>query len=153
MPCNNIFELAEQIWSEIGSPASITVDAIAARLGSSYYIGKLMNLTDECFTFDSNKNVIPELGSEILGIFSEMYKSDYYNQKIMELFGAGGLDWVTMKEGDTTITRVNSTEKAKVFKDMKKQADYNVRFLVASYLNNGVKPTSSDFHNVAPGSN
>lgn len=152
MACNNLYELAEQVWGEVGSPASLTIDAIAARLGSSYYIGKLMNLTDECFTFDNDRNITPEISPEVLGIFSEMFKSDYYNQKIMELFGAGGLDWVTMKEGDSTITRANSTEKAKIYRDMKNQADSNVRFLVASYLNNGVKPSSSDFYDVAPGS-
>lgn len=143
-------DMADAIWFDLGSPSSITPSAIVSRLTSNFFIGKLNNLLDICLSFDSNGVLLSEEDwtTEEQNIYMELYKNNYYAQKIMENLGAGSLGFTTIREGDTTLTKVSPTEIAKTYQMLKTNSDENLKNLVNSYLNNKVRPTSNDFYDI-----
>lgn len=149
-------DLASAIWYDIGQPTSLTPDAIQTRLQSNFFIGKLNNLIDTCFSFDTSGNILVNkvldtediFGSEEQNIYIELYKNNYYAQKIIENLGAAGISWTSIKEGDTTINRAAPTEIAKNFQNLKNNSDDVLRNLVTSYLINKNRPYSNDFYDI-----
>lgn len=143
-------DISDAIWFDLGSPTSLTPDAIATRLASNFFIGKLNNLLDLCLIFDSAGDLTPleDFGSEEQNVYIELYKNNYYAQKVMENLGAGSLGFTTIREGDTTLTKVSPTEIAKNYQTLKNNSDENLKNLVNSYLNNKVRPTSNDFYDI-----
>lgn len=140
-------DISWAIWEDIGQPSAITVDAIKARLESNYFVGKLNNLIGTCYSF-INGVCTPEMGNEEQAIYAELYKNNYYSLKIMENLGAGGLGFTTIKEGDTTITKVSPTEIAKNIQVLKNNSDESLRNLIYSYSSNNSNPESSDFYDI-----
>ena len=149
-------DLASAIWYDIGQPTALTQDAIQTRLQSNFFIGKLNNLIDTCFSFDTSGNIlvnkVPDtedaFGSEEQNIYIELYKNNYYAQRIAENLGAGGIAWTSLKEGDSTVNKVSPTEIAKTYQTLKNNSDEVLRTLVNSYLNNKTRPYSSDFYDI-----
>lgn len=149
-------DLATSIWDDLNQPTSLTVDAIQTRLQSNFFIGKLNNLINTCFSFDSSGNLLVNgvldtegvFGSEEQALYIELYKNNYYTTKITENLGAGGITWTSIKEGDTTINRSSKTDIASKFQVLKTNSDDNLRSLVTSYLNNKNTPYSSDFYDI-----
>lgn len=137
------------IWYDVGQPTSLTPDAIQSRLETDFFVGKLNNLLDLCFSFGPS-GISPEddFGSEEQNVYIEIYKNNYYAQKVMENLGAGSLGFTTIREGDTTLTKVSPTEIAKNYQLLKNNSDENLRNLVSSYLNNKVRPNSNDFYDI-----
>ncbi len=56
-------------------------------------------------------------------VYIELYKNNYYAQKVMENLGAGSLGFTTIREGDTTLTKVSPTEIAKTYQTLKNNSD------------------------------
>lgn len=137
------------IWYDVGQPTSLTPDAIQSRLETNFFVGKLNNLLDLCFSFGVS-GISPEadFGSEEQNVYIEIYKNNYYAQKVMENLGAGSLGFTTIREGDTTLTKVSPTEIAKTYQTLKNNSDENLKNLVNSYLNNKVRPSSNDFYDI-----
>jgi hypothetical protein len=140
-------EMSWAIWYDIGQPTSLTVDAIQARLESNFFVGKINNLLGTCFSFVGGV-ITPDMESSEQDIYMELYKNSYYSQKITENLGAGGLGFTTIKEGDTTFTKVSPTELAKNYQVLKTNSDENIKNLVNSYLSNKSGALSSDFYDI-----
>ncbi len=149
-------EISWAIWYDLNQPTSLTVNAIQTRLQSNFFIGKLNNLINTCFSFDSSGNILVNgvldtegvFGSEEQALYIELYKNNYYGTKITENLGAGGISWTSIKEGDTTINRASVTDIASKFQVLKTNSDDNLRALVVSYLNNKNRPYSNDFYDI-----
>lgn len=76
-----------------------------------------------------------ELTSEQESIFTMMYMSSYY-KKAAQSSNAGvgdGIDWITIREGDSTVTRTNKNEVAKSYLAMRKQTNEELDKLIAAY--------------------
>lgn len=144
MPCAYITDLATLIYSDLGSPSDISVSSIQTKLVSSGFLGKLNNKISTCYSIVSG-DISPELGNEEQAIYSQMYKSEYYSRKISSIFGGTDINWTTVKDGDSEITRSSQTEVGKLFKDLKRQSDEELGNLVASYRVNASPPSTIDY--------
>lgn len=149
MACAYLTDLANRIWNDIGEPSSPSVSAIQAKLTSASFLGRLNVLISTCFALESG-DITPEMGIEEQAIYALMYKGDYYAKKITENLAASAVSWTTIKEGDTAITRVAETEKAKVFKDLKRQTDEQLVREVGFYKSHLGTPRAINFENPPP---
>ena len=74
------------------------------------------------------------LTSEQESIFTLMYLSRYYGQTAQSAnSGVGAVDWITIREGDSTVTRTNKNEVAKSYLAMRKQTNEELDKLIAAY--------------------
>lgn len=144
MACAYITDLATLIYGDLGSPGDISVSSIQTKLVSSGFIGKLNNAISSCYSIVSG-DISPELGVEEQAIYAQMYKSEYYSRKISSIFGGTDINWTTLKDGDSTITRSSQTEVGKLFKDLKRLSDEEMNKLIAAYRVNASSPSTIDY--------
>ncbi len=75
-----------------------------------------------------------ELTGEQESIFTLLYMSRYYGQAAQSAnSGVGAVDWITIREGDSTVTRTNKNEVAKSYLAMRKQTNEELDKLIAAY--------------------
>jgi hypothetical protein len=86
----------------------------------------------------------PEMGSEEQAIYKANFDAFFYGREgKMSLYGSyGSSAWTTLKEGDSTVTRVNRSELARTYQIYAKEAQNNVDYLVKLYLKNRASPQS-----------
>jgi hypothetical protein len=74
---------------------------------------------------------------EEYAIYKQMYLIKYYGKKSLDVMNGvieiGGSDWITLKEGDSVITRSNKNEIAKTFRGLATDAKEELNNLIASY--------------------
>lgn len=89
--------------------------------------GMLSARLAECFT--------GELTPEQESIFTQMFLVNYYGKAAQSAnSGVGGsVDWITIREGDSTVTRTNKNEVAKSYLAMRKQTNEELDKLIAAY--------------------
>jgi len=68
-------------------------------------------------------------------IYKQMYLYEFYTKKTRQVLRGidNNVDFITLKEGDTTITRVNRNEIAKTYKSLAKDAQEEMEKLVSAY--------------------
>jgi hypothetical protein len=74
-----------------------------------------------------------------MAIYKKIFEVDYYAKSARNvLHGAAGLvpgqDWVSLKEGDSSITRSNRNEVARTYKTLSKDTTDELNRMVNSYL-------------------
>lgn len=125
-------------------------------------LGHLNNQIDGCFEvipYYSNAGKVtglgiePQLGNQEQAIYKANFDAFFYNREAkMALSGAYSLGaWTTLKEADSTVTRVNRSELARTYQIFKKDAQDNVNNLVKQYLKSKSKPQSVDGTDVVDG--
>lgn len=144
MPCAYITDLATLIYNNLGAPSDVSVSSIQTKLVSTGFLGKLNNSINTSYVI-ANGDILPELGINEQALYSEMYVSEYYGRKINQIIGGTEISWTSIGDGDSKITRSSQTEMAKVFKDLKKQADEEIIRLTNSYRVNASAPGTIDF--------
>lgn len=144
MPCAYITDLATLIYGNLGSPSDLSVSSIQTKLVSAGFLGGLNNSINTSYSIVSG-DISPELGINEQNIYSQMYSSEYYARKIMQIAGGTDINWTSVQDGDSRITRSSQTEVGKLFKDMKKQSDEKLDKLVGSYRINASTPSSVEY--------
>lgn len=144
MPCAYITDLATLIYNNLGSPSDISISSIQTKLVSTGFLGKLNNSINTSYSI-VNGDISPELGVNEQNIYSQMYISEYYTRKIMQIAGGTDISWTSIQDGDSRITRSSQTETAKMFKDMKRLADEEIIRLVGSYRVNASGPSTIQY--------
>ncbi len=104
-------------------------------------IGELNGLTNEEFYVNDTGAIEIAVGSGLLpieeNIFSTLYEIHYYEKASRDSlrgFTYGGdTDWITLKEGDTTIQRQNKNSVAKTYRDLKVDTTDRLNDLVGRY--------------------
>lgn len=68
-------------------------------------------------------------------IYKQMYLHEFYTKKTRQVLRGidSAVDFVTLREGDTTITRTNKNELAKTYRSLANDAKEELERLVASY--------------------
>lgn len=72
---------------------------------------------------------------EEASIYKQMYLHEFYTKKARQVLRGidSSVDFITLREGDTMITRTNKNELAKTYKSLAADARQEVERLVASY--------------------
>jgi hypothetical protein len=109
-------------------------------------LGKLNASIDSCYEIDrltgvsgvvTGREINPWLGAEEQSIYKKLFDYEYFNRQAKyALSGVGGrvAEWVSIKEGDSSVTRVNKSEMAKTLKGMARDAKDDLDSLIKNYL-------------------
>ena len=103
-------------------------------------IGELNGLIHEEFSVDTTGN-IRAAGTGLApveeNIFSTLYELFYYQKSSREALRSftysDSVDWITLKEGDTTIQRQNKNSVSKTYVDLSKEANSRLDNLLYQY--------------------
>ena len=103
-------------------------------------IGELNGLLHEEFSVDTTGN-IRAAGTGLApveeNIFSTLYELFYYQKSSREALRSftysDSVDWITLKEGDTTIQRQNKNSVSKTYMDLSKEANSRLDNLLYQY--------------------
>ncbi len=150
MPCAQITDLANAIWNDLSQPSSTPVSYIQSKLTSNAYIGQLNVLTANCYTIISG-DIAPPLGTDEQGIYALMYERDYYTRKVNDLANGTDINWITLKDGDSTIVRSNIVDQMRLYRDMQKQLNDQLGKSVAAYRQDASTSKSVDFYGIDNG--
>lgn len=148
MSCELLGIYSSGVWEDLGQPSGISPAYISGYIIDN--LGRLNILIDTCFSGDGSGCVTPALSIFELAIAGEMYKESFYSKKIRDSLGANGYgeQWISIREGDTSIQRASPTQVAREYRELKKDATNNIQNLSYLYKNNLVVPHSIDFANV-----
>lgn len=139
-----IADIANEIYIELGQPA---VDPTMAFIITwlRYNVGELSILIGEDFAITPDKlEIDPELNDMQKSIFKKMFLVDYYRGLIEKSLSAAGylgnepgkIGWVSLREGDSQITRANPNEVAKSYRSLMKDQAEDLDGLVKNYKAN-----------------
>lgn len=84
--------------------------------------------------------VYPEMNGEEAAIFEKLFECEFYKRQVrysaqgMANRISDGSDWVSLKEGDTHITKINRNEILKNFRAVADSAKGDLEFMVLNYL-------------------
>lgn len=99
-------------------------------------IGLLNNKIFTNFSVE-NSQFIPtdQFKQEERAIYKQMYLYEFYTKKTRQVLRGidSSVDFITLREGDTTITRTNKNELAKTYRGLANDAREEMERLVSSY--------------------
>lgn len=130
-------ELATEIFeTEFDSDSDVVTEVkIEAWLEAN--LGKLNILLESCYEGSD-----PVWSGEEPDIYKLMYLKDFYTKKAAKTLRGidGGIDFITVKEGDTVITKTNKNEVAKTYRGLAKDAGDELEDLVDKYRRYNSQP-------------
>jgi hypothetical protein len=157
MSCPIIENISNDLWEEMGSPTNLSASSIETKLLSSGYIGNFDILVNGCHYLDydysiSGYCITPTLSSDEQSIYYQLYLTDYYKRRINEVLtlnnGSTSTMWTNIKEGDSSITRSNPVDMAKVLKDSYVESKKSLEKLIDDYKKNSSNSVSIDYLNI-----
>jgi hypothetical protein len=147
MNCPYFNDFIRSVYEEIGEDAGYSHEYLAYWFAGNYNLGRLNTLIDTCYSGSYTTGeygemtdyvIAPEMGSEETSIYQKIFELDFYNKQARNtLKGAAGYnggDWVSLKEGDSSITRANRNEVAKSYKSLAQDTKSELEKMVQSYL-------------------
>lgn len=131
---SEINELALQIVDSefdylTGTDRSCRISSVESWL--LYNIGRL---NSRIYTSYSGEN--PQMKLEERNIYANMYLKNYYSneaQRVLKNMSSDTIQWLTLKEADTTVTLQNKNEVAKTYLSMSKSAGEDLERQIAAY--------------------
>jgi hypothetical protein len=141
-------DFIQSVYDEIGEQAGYSQEYLANWFAGNSNLGRLNNLIDASFSGSYvtgsygeilSYDIDPDLSSSEMSIYKKIFEIDYYNKQARySLSGAagvaGGNDWISLREGDSAITRINRNEVARTFRSMSKDCSEDLDKMVSSYL-------------------
>lgn len=126
--------LAGGIYTGIGSPTSQSVGYVSGWLTDPTNLGDLNNRLNTSF-FISGGGVDGGFGDLEASIYSAMYKMEYYESQSRNALLGGGSSfaWLNMKEGDSSITRVNPVDISKALLSLHENAQASLYVAISNW--------------------
>jgi len=133
------------VYNDLGQPGNYSISRLAAWFLDDANIGKLNNLIGTDFT---NKKADADCGTfgylleprpynDQLAIYKMLFDYEYYKNESRDnarsASSVGG-DWINLREGDSSISRVNKNEISKNFRALARDAKYDLDKAVKLYL-------------------
>jgi len=123
--------------SDTGTSVSTTVSWLQSNLGklNSHLRTEFILSGDRDGGVSGLEPVIsPDMTQIQSGIYNEMYFCYWLNKKSRQMVGSMDYDWVEMQgEDQGKVKRVSNTEKSKVYKDLAKDCQENLKELIKEY--------------------
>lgn len=142
-PSNTLIGLwATGLWTFLGQPptlSALTISGYAVQPGT---IGTLNARLQTCFSgtgfmgTGAPFDVVPGYGYSELAILGDLFQIGWYNQLAFSTMGAGGsaIPWTRLREADSSIDRANPANIGKEYREMAKDANLRVNYLIGAYL-------------------
>lgn len=124
--------LAGNIYSGLGAPTSQSVGYVSGWLTDGSSLGDLNNRLNTSFSITGG-GIAGDFGDEEASIYSMMYKAEYYEGQARNVLAAGGLNWVSLSEGDSKVTRANPVDMSKAFLGLHNEIQSSLYIAVANW--------------------
>jgi len=140
--------LATGLWqNNLGSPSSISSLTISGWFSQDYVVGALNAKISTCYSGSNGGSgvnwaicdgVSGSLDGGSLNILGLQYLVTYWQGKVAGAAGAGGISdlFTVLKEGDSVVQKVSPAELMKVYSSMVKEANAQLNYAVAEYVQN-----------------
>lgn len=140
------------LYYDLGQPSDYPESRLSAWLLDSANIGKLNNLIGTCISGvaiqDDNCNIVgynlnPYPDNDQLAIYKMLFDYEYFRSEARSTArsaSSSGGDWISLKEGDSSISRVNKNEISKNFRALSKDAKEDLDKAVKMYLKYNAVP-------------
>jgi len=139
------------VYIDLGEPIDYTPARLSGWFLDSANIGKLNNLIG---THISGVQLLDSLGgvtgyalesdvtSEEYSIFKNIFEYEYYKNLSRNAASSAlqSNDWISLREGDSSITRINKNELSKNFREMANLAKQDLNYAVKMYLKYNASP-------------
>src|ERR1041384_4302473 len=124
MPNSIEYIMANSIWEDLSSPTSLSVPTISGRLVSQVNLGSLNNKLAQNFSIVSGAYFDSYLSGDApaLYIYTQLYKYNYYINRANKIGASSTINWTTLAEGDTKITRSDNINLVRVYRDLANEA-------------------------------
>lgn len=152
-----IGQWANGVWQDLGTPDCLNLLTISGYALQVDTLGRLNARLGTCYvptgaTGDGSLDydIAPDVTSRELAIIGAMYENTYYRHLSMAMMGtsAGTLPVVNVREGDSSVSLANPVSIGKEYKDMAKDANERLNYLVNAYIGNSSdSPKSVDYLN------
>lgn len=141
-------DFIQSVYDEVGESAGYSQEYLAAWFAGVSNLGRLNNLIGSSYSGSyttgsygeiTSYDIEPDLGGDEMAIYKKIFEVDFYNKQarnsLSGIAGAGSSsDWLTLKEGDSSITRINRNEIARTFKSLSTESREELKQMVDSYL-------------------
>ncbi len=140
-------DFIKAIHEELGEEAGYSFEYLANWFAGNWNLGKLNNLIGTCFSGSYatgeygeiiSYSIEPELGGDERAIYQKIFEIEFYNKQARSVLksaaGFAGGDWTSLKEGDSSITRVNRNDVARNYKQLAESSKKELDSLAQSYL-------------------
>lgn len=136
----------ENVYHDLGNPPDYPIFRLSGWFLDNANIGKLNNLIGTCFSgireLDTNGNptgyyITPDINDNQLSIYKMLFDYEYYKNLTRDVArgaASNSSDWITLREGDSSITRVNKNELSKNFRGLSTDAKKDLDDAVKMYL-------------------
>jgi hypothetical protein len=148
-------DFIQSVYDEIGEQAGYSQEYLANWFAGNSNLGRLNVLIDTSYSGSYTTgnygeilsyDIEPDLGQQEMAIYKKIFEIDYFNKQAryslsgVGILANGGSDWISLREGDSAITRTNRNEVAKTFKSMSSDSRAELNQMVDSYLKFKAKP-------------
>lgn len=131
-------DLANETWSELGQPSSISIPAIAFYFKTN--IGRL-NLAIYSNYSIINNDFSPQLLSSESVIFKSLFMIHFYDMQINANLGAAGISTTLSVDSDgSEVKLINRNDLAKTYLAAKKDFTQLHKEMVSNYISNLIGP-------------
>ena len=162
---NYFNDFIRSLQEEIGEEAGYTYEYLAYWFVGNYNLGRLNTLIDTCYSGSyvtgqygemTTYNITPEMGPEETAIYQKIFELDFYSKQarntLKSAAGYSGADWISLREGDSSITKVNRNEVAKSYKSLAVDTRAEIDKMIQSYLKFRATPQQVVGDDTVPGS-
>jgi hypothetical protein len=139
------------VYTDLGQPENYSISRLAAWFLDDANIGKLNNLIgtiftnqkvgSDCGTFGYLLDPVPS--NDQLAIYKMLFDYEYYKNEARanaKSSASVGGDWINLREGDSSISRVNKNEISKTFRALAQDAKEDLDKAVKFYLKYNAVP-------------
>jgi hypothetical protein len=140
------------IYNELGEPSDYSPQKISAWVLDNANLGKLNNLIGTCFAGVSYTNdcgnvtgygIEPAIRNDQLAIYKMLFDYEYFKSESRNMAKSSatiGSDWTNLREGDSSITKINKNEISKTFRGLSRDAKEDLDKAVKLYLKYNAVP-------------
>ncbi len=134
------------IYNELGEPSDYSPQKISAWILDNANLGKLNNLIGTCFSGVAYTNdcgnvtgygIEPAIRNDQLAIYKMLFDYEYFRGEARNMAKSSatiGNDWTNLREGDSSITKINKNEISKNFRSLSRDSKEDLDKAVKLYL-------------------
>lgn len=134
------------VYYDLGEPSNYSTARLSAWFLDNANVGKLNNLIGTCASgvgvLDENCNLIgynldPFPSNDQLAIYKMLFDYEFFKTEARVAASSSmtvGDDWTNLKEGDSSITRINKNEVSKNYRNLARDAKEDLDKAVKMYL-------------------
>lgn len=134
------------IYNELGEPADYSSQKISAWILDNANLGKLNNLIGTCFSGVTYTNdcgnitgygIEPAIRNDQLAVYKMLFDYEYFKGEARNMAKSSatmGNDWTELREGDSSIKKINKNEISKNFRTLSRDAKEDLDKAVKLYL-------------------